>query len=922
MKPATVRGDSRSYPVGARWQPPSASLCPRLRETAAAIVPYGAVDSRALLAIFSHRTVTSPSARLYAVALALLPLLAPAALLAQTPPAGRKPAPKDTLTSAEREQVRRSGREARNLVRGRQTGDTATRQARADAASATAFGSDEARAILLKAREARIRQDSALLAYRATTTQRISVGLGVKRVGLEKLLFRGDNVSKIAWKRGVGVWVTPVGSRMTIPMASKVDGDMVDAVSIPYFPGKETLWFPSSNFGVAKTDIDEREMIHPIARGAEAYYRYETGDSVDIKLDGGRVIRLRELKITARRPEWRLFVGSFWFDRDGGQLVRAAYRLAVDIDIWGLANEEVAKSAVEDREIARVRDSLARANLPAETYVKDSTQRARNAARNGSNSDDAPPGWVTASFRPAKAKLDAISVEYGLYAGRFWLPRQNSATASAQVGFLRTPVQIDEKFTYEEVNGDFSLPALPAPRSQAALTDSARRDSVDRAAQSQVTVSMGGGGNKRDSTARAARRDSLLDARTGNTRKTQCATDSTYTRVSTRYNGSLRVAYQMPCDETKLTQSAALPPAYKADDELFDTRSRDELLAALDLSLQPAFSPMPINVRSGLDLLRYNRIEGLSVGVQATQTLGAGYSWRALARLGLVDLNPNAEVALSRSNGPRTVTATVYHRLAATNPEWAGALSLGPSLPALLYGRDEGFYYRTLGAELSEAREFRHGSLEYLVFIERQTNAGDSSVVNTFSLARAFANSRFRENIISEPASITGVAASWLRAFGTDPRGFRLTTATRVEAGTGTFEYAKGSFEGTATKVVGKVAAALTGSLGSSAGRLPVQRLWYMGGLRTVRGQIPGTQAGNTFWLTRAELGTAGGAFRPVAFFDVGWAGSRTTLGKTQPQRGAGIGLGILDGLIRLDIARGIYPTKKWRTDLYFESPI
>ncbi len=862
---------------------------------------------------------------MFACVFALSPWFAPGALSAQAPPAGRQPAPKDTLTSVEREQVRRSGREARNLVRGRQTGDTATRQARADAAGASAFGSEEARAILLKAREARVRQDSALLAYRAITTQRISVGLGVKRVGLEKLLFRGDNVSRIAWKRGVGVWVTPVGSRMTVPMASKVDGDMVDAVSIPYFPGKETLWFPSSNFGVAKTDIDERELIHPIARGAEAYYRYDTGDSVDIKLDGGRVIRLRELRITARKPQWRLFVGSFWFDRDGGQLVRAAYRLAMDIDIWGLANDEIAKSAVEGKEVARVRDSLGRANLPAETYVKDSTRRARTAARdsarNGNTTDDAPPGWVTASFRPAKAKLDAISVEYGLYAGRFWLPRQNSATASAQVGFLRVPVQIDEKFTYDEVNGDFSLPALPAPRSQMALTDSVRRDSVERAAQSTVTVSVFGS-KKRDSTATVTRRDSTYVNGRSPAQRAQCKTDSTYTRVSTRYDGSLRVAYQMPCDETRLTQSAALPPAYKSDEELFDTRSRDELLAALDLSLQPAFAPMPINVRSGLDLLRYNRVEGLSLGAQATQTLGAGYSWRALARLGVVDLNPNAEFALSRSNGPRTVTATLYRRLAAANPDWAGALSLGPSLPALLYGRDEGFYYRTLGAELSEQREVRRGSLEYRVFIERQTNAGDSNVVNTFSLARAFANSRFRENIVSEPATITGVAASWLRAFGTDPKGFRLTSATRLEAGTGTFEYAKGSFEGTATKVVGKVAAALTGSVGTSAGRLPVQRLWYMGGLRTVRGQIPGTQAGNTFWLTRAELGTAGGAFRPVVFFDVGWAGSRTTIGKTQPQRGAGIGLGILDGLIRLDIARGIYPTRKWRADLYFEAPI
>ena len=91
---------------------------------------------------------------------------------------------------------------------------------------------------MARAREARERQDSALTAYRATTTQRMSVGMGARKLGFEKLLFRGDNVAQISWKRGVGVWVNPIGSRMTVPMAERVDGDMVSAVSVPYFPGQ------------------------------------------------------------------------------------------------------------------------------------------------------------------------------------------------------------------------------------------------------------------------------------------------------------------------------------------------------------------------------------------------------------------------------------------------------------------------------------------------------------------------------------------------------------------------------------------------------------------------------------------------------------------------------------------------------------
>jgi hemolysin activation/secretion protein len=107
----------------------------------------------------------------------------------------------------------------------------------------------------------------------------------------------------------------------------------------------------------------------------------------------------------------------------------------------------------------------------------------------------------------------------------------------------------------------------------------------------------------------------------------------------------------------------------------------------------------------------------------------------------------------------------------------------------------------------------------------------------------------------------------------------------------------------------------LTGSLGSSTGRVPLQRLWYVGGLRTVRGQIAGTQSGDAFWLGRGEIGTRFRAFRPVGFFDVGWAGSRKTFGQIQPQRGAGFGVGVLDGLFRIDVSRGLYPTKRWRTD-------
>ena len=852
--------------------------------------------------------------------LSLISAACPGALFGQSRP--KPPVKRDTLTAEERAVAREATRDARSMARRQLSPDSVVRRLRADSASASAFSDPEAKRILLRAREARVRQDSALTAYKATATQRISVGLGAKRLGLEKLLFRGDNVAEISWRRDVGVRVRPIGSRMTVPMGGNANGDFSGAISIPYFPGRESLWFPSSNFGVVKSDIDEREVIHPLANGAEAYYKYATGDSVDIRLDGGRVIKLRELRITARRPDWRVFVGSFWFDRDGGQLVRAAYRLAVDLEIWDVASEQNEADKQVNREADRLRDSIARLRMPRDVYVKDSIMRAPQvtARANNTGNDEDAPAWVKATFRPAKAKLDAISVEYGLYQGKFWLPRANSATASMQLGFIRTPFSIDEKFTYQDVNGDFSLAAIPAVRWSGAARDTTARDTTVVTGSGEVSINIGGGAVQ--ATTGNGVVDTLKLSATERLRRRLCARDSTYTRVESRYDGALRIAYDMPCDVAKLANSPALPPAAVSDEALFDLKARDQLLSALDMSLQPGWMPQRPTVRVGSDLLRFNRVEGVSAGVHVSQVLGAGYTLNAVGRIGHADLHANGELSLVRSNGARSVTATVYHRLAATNPEWGGGLSLGPSLPAFIYGRDEGFYYRTTGAELSERRERRRGALEYKLFIERQWTAGDTDVVNTFSLARLIADRRFRRNIESEDLSVTGVSGMYSRLLLDRPQGLRVTTVLNGEAGTGTFQYARASVEGTITRPVSRFSTALTGAIGSSVGDVPRQRGWFVGGVRTVRGQIAGTQDGDAFWLARGEVGTKQGVFRPVGFFDVGWAGSRNAFGKVQPQRGAGVGIGVLDGLIRVDFSRGLYPLKRWRTDFYVSAAL
>src|SRR6185436_8431324 len=91
--------------------------------------------------------------------------------------------------------------------------------------------------------------------------------------------------------------------------------------------------------GMAEAEVDERALIHPLAEGSEAYYIYETGDSLSFRFGNDNIVRLRELRARPRRANWKAVVGSFWFDVRTAQLVRAAYRISTPIDIWTAVRE-------------------------------------------------------------------------------------------------------------------------------------------------------------------------------------------------------------------------------------------------------------------------------------------------------------------------------------------------------------------------------------------------------------------------------------------------------------------------------------------------------------------------------------------------------------------------------------------------------
>lgn len=841
----------------------------------------------------------------------------------------------------------------------------------------SAFADSATRELLFLARRARIAQDSALRGYDAKTQARITVGMGTSLLLRNKLLFRTENVSNVKWRRAQGMWIEPLASRTTVPMSKNVNvsGVAAQLIPVPYFPGREQLWMPATNMATVRRDVDETDgFVHPLAQGSEAYYKYQIGDSIRIKLPSGESLTLRELKVVARRPEWRSFVGSFWFDERSGSLVRAAYRLSAPLEIWNEAMADVKKDLAEAE--------------------RDTT--ANRAKRVKDAKEDQPPGWVRGIMNPMRFDISLVTVEYALYEGKFWLPRVNRAEGNTQVTFMHIPIRIEESYKYDDVDGTSPLPPMPslasarrtsasmqicAPQCEDLMNDDdfdtriprgRRRQLVDsllqahghapvlvadtsaaarraravgdslygvlrdsvwkvivaerHAARDSVLRAQGRAVPAETDSSREARRvrhygDSLYRVATRTARRkvrdAECASNGGYyTRMETRYEGALRYAVKLPCDSTVLASSKELPKSpYDPNEEAFSQRDAESLARSLGLGLQPAFGPQPLQFDYSLSQQRYNRVEGLSLGSEVKWPLGAGYTASGAARIGIADWQPNAEVRLARSNGRTTVQAAVFRRLSYTN-DFGNPLSLGASLATALYGRDEGFYYRNLGGELTWVKQTGTGQISWRAFGEHHTAAQKNT---NFNIANAFSSTRFMlDNIVADKGTIGGGSGEWHASYGLDPKGWQVVTDMRAEAAGGTFNYARGLADITVSRpLFWKLSFGQTASAGTASDSVPLQRQFFMGGLRTVRGQLAGTRIGNTYWLSRSELGFGSMAAKRTVFLDLGWAGDRADFTRPgRPIAGWGFGTSFFDGLFRTDVARGIYPRKGTRIDL------
>ena len=791
---------------------------------------------------------------------------------------------------------------------------------------ATAFKNQATRELFEKARRARLAQDSAIRNYDATSRQRISVNLGIGGRGREHLFFRRESAARVRWQHDVGAWVDITGARAGIPMAPKEEeiesaiSDIAFMSPIPYYPGMESLWIMDEES--SRVEANDKEIVNPLTVGAEAYYTYGIADSATFTLTDNTKIRLREIEVRPREPKWNLAVGSFWFD-DNGRLVKSAYRLAVPLDVWQMVEEEA-------------------------------------------DSTDDVPGIVKGFVSPMQAQITGIAIEYSLMQGRFWLPSMRSMTGNARIMFARVPMEINQRFEYHSVNGPDELPAMDTSKVPRLLTQEeakARRDSIrlDDSTRSAFLKSLPEERRQaaRDSIRRY--RDSVRGPSYANTEwndSTRRERDAMFRAVADsidrglnpvgaqvisrfgapcdsangsavryvrRFESRMPIAVRVPCNISTLIHSPDLPPSiYDSGEELFSTKERDEMLKeALSLADQAPFSlgtgMLPRATYAwGLSMTRYNRVEGFSTGVAVDQQLGAGLSVGGSLRIGTADKVPNVEINAKRSNLRKTVSVAGYHRLVSAS-DWGNPLSFGSSFSALMFGKDEGFYYRTTGGEAMWTRGVE-SRFEWRVFAE---NHNAAPVRTQLALVHRASTDTFPPNIAAAPGMYVGSGMHIVHNHGLDPRGLRTFTDIRLESAVSDSFYARGSASVDLSMGMPlRTTLGLTLSGGSSLGYLPPQRRWYLGGTHTVRGQDADTSyGGNTYALTRIELARDHRTHRSSLFADAGWAGSRDRLAlDDRLLTGVGYGESMFDGIFRVDLSRGLQPKKQWRLDVYLEA--
>lgn len=498
--------------------------------------------------------------------------------------------------------------------------------------------------------------------------------------------------------------------------------------------------------------------------------------------------------------------------------------------------------------------------------------------------------FIPGLLKPWTVDISMISVDYGLWDFSVWMPRSMRMEGMVAAGILKAPITFDYAYELESVETTRSGPregeaAVELPTVHFATRSEAMAYLNELAFGREVSAST------------RSRRSSEGD-----------------------------VVLLVPDDRTFLRTNPELPPpvweaasGFSSDEEL---RQSFDVLA--DLPQAPR-RQTPTTFRWGLqrpDLLRFNRVEGLSVGARGQarpSTFLGPLSVTLTGRLGYADLVPNAHLEVARESLRRRIAVHGYHELTSIEPE-SRHLGLGNSVMALLFGRDDGDYFRRSGASLEwTPPSARRRSYRVTAYAERHRAVGVETDVTVRKLWDD--DWAFRPNLPAQEGWEYGGTIELSPWWGTDPRLVQGGLDVSMRAATGMTDFARGALVGRlAVPLPWDLRLAVEAGGGTTVGTPSIQRLWFVGGPRTLRGYPPRILGGEQMVRGRGEVARRMPFGSLSLFSDYAWAGDGSDFALDDGFYSVGLGLSIVDGLIRLDAGYGLRAPRDLRIDLYLDS--
>jgi hypothetical protein len=690
--------------------------------------------------------------------------------------------------------------------------------------------------LMARARERHRQQDAAVHDYRATLLSRLDANVG--RGGFARILPIAvqEQESELQWQAPNDLKVVTLGVRSrTAFRGANIDASWTRPWFVPRFLGDSIRLLSEGGF-------PERAAVHPLAPGADAYYRYAVDDSIRLTLPG-RTVRAVGVRIIPTRADASLIAGELWLDAETAETVRISF-VFVGKRLWV--------------------DSI-------------------GPARHDSERADREDALVQRILRVS------ADLEYGLYQERFWLPFRQAITLDVQLPWFKNlvvPVHFITTFRDVRVNEHrpLSFTELPPDTTR---RSGRRRGDVRRRCGDAVAA---------DSVA-----DEPSDAKRG------CVTAGSWMGGHFEVDvppDSVLHQYAGWTDSLRLDLSAA--DAARLSDLRRDVLSTVETLPD-SLTGRPRLA---LAFDGFTDIWRYNRAEGVS--------LGAGYDWRpgpafvsllAKVRYAFTDQRLQGAFTLRRDAPSSRLELLAFREMRDADP-FAPGLTLANSFNALWFARDEGDYIFAQGGALHYQRP-----LAGVADLNLEARYGDEAAPRRLAHGGVNGllggNGAFPPNGPVRPGNYGVVAAELVG--GGRPFGWRAG----VEGTAGTARRARGWLAAIVRSPLrGGIDVTASGWVGAGVGDSVPQRDFRLGGEKTLRGYPAGRFRGVSAWALGVDLALAGHAFIPVVFADAGQVASHALHFGGRPAAAVGVGVSLLGGAVRLDVARPIAPDAKSRWSL------